>query len=425
VVVDVRRLVAASLSVATWVTGCADSSGSADGRRPPQGAASEVAASDLEDPQPLGVEPSAASSLNAFDLHRALSATDHGNTFYSPASVALVLAAIHDGAAGETAEELAAALHVSGESVTDVYGGLAGSLAGSSAAFRVHSASRLWHIPTMEILPAYVDTLAKHHQADIAAVDWRTDKAQAERQIGAWISEHTEGRVHQPLANVLSSRTRAVFTNAVRFDARWETAFGGVTDAQFHVTETEEIPVRMMWGTPAVSFVQSDDLTAVDIPYRGGFVSMLVLMPPLGQLPALEASLTPARVTEIVDSMQRRTVHVSLPEFSIATESLSLREALQSLGVTTAFSDNADLTKMTRAGGLYVADVLHGAQVDVDKDGTRVAALTVAPIHARGRPRDSVKVDRPFVFLIRDRASGAIVFMGRMVGPVGPVGLAG
>jgi serpin B len=212
-----------------------------------------------------------------------------------------------------------------------------------------------------------------------------------------------------------------VLTNAIYFNAAWATPFEEdlTQDGEFHLLDGGLTTVPLMHSNESIGYAQGDGYQAVELPYDGHELSMVIMLPDSGRLEAFERSLDADRVTAILSDMGRTRVALTMPRFEIDSR-FSLVDALTDLGMPDAFTLNADFSGMTGREDLFIGQVVHQAFVTVDEAGTEAAAATAVVMVLKALPRPSVEVtiDRPFVFLIRDIESGAILFVGRVLNPV-------
>jgi len=173
-----------------------------------------------------------------------------------------------------------------------------------------------------------------------------------------------------------------------------------------------------MRQTESFGYAEGDSYQAIELPYDGSELSMVILLPEAGKFKAFEGSLNVQIVEEIVGKIENRQVALMMPKFEFESD-FSLREILAAMGMPVAFSENADFSGMTGNLDLFIADVVHKAFVSVDEAGTEAAAAAAVIMEFKAAPEEPIKVtvDRPFVFLIRDIETGAILFVGRVVNP--------
>lgn len=363
----------------------------------------------------------------ALDLYHVLR-REGGNLFYSPHSISLALAMTYAGARGETATAMAETLHYTlpPERLHPALNSLDQILAqrGEGAqgkdgqGFRLNIANALWGQTGYTFLDAFLDTLAENYGAGLRLVDYEADAEAARGTINDWVSEETEGRIEELLApGAVSAATRLVLTNAIYFNAAWAHPFqeNATKDDAFHGL-AGEATVPMMRQTERLHYAEGPGYQAVELPYDGYELAMTIVLPEAGTFEAFEDSLDAAHVEEVLAGMERRQVALTLPRFELETEA-SLVEALSALGMTPAFGAGADFSGMTGSRDLFIGDVIHKAFVSVDEAGTEAAAAT-AVVMAGSAAIDepvSVVVDRPFITLIRDLETGAVLFVGRIV----------
>jgi serpin B len=214
--------------------------------------------------------------------------------------------------------------------------------------------------------------------------------------------------------------TRLVLTNAVYFNAAWQLPFqkGSTSPGAFHRLDGSETTVPMMKQSASFGYAEGDNFQAVELPYDGRELSMLVILPKSAQFTQFEQSLDSNTLSQIVSSIKSRHVDLTMPRFEFE-QSLGLKETLSNMGMATAFTDTADFSGMDGKKDLRIQDVVHKAFISVDENGTEAAAATAVIVGTTAMPVDvaEMKMDHPFVFLIKDNATGAIIFMGRVVDP--------
>lgn len=376
---------------------------------------------------------SAVQSSNAFalDLHRDLSTRVGGNTFISPVSVTLALAMAYAGAGGATAGAFEHTLHIAGPSATyhHAMNDLDRQLTSRGAKaqgtngqpFKLDVTNQLFADKGFSFQAPFLDTLAQEYGSDVRRLDFVKASEDARSRINGWVSGKTAGRITELLARgAVTSDTRAVLVNAVYFNAAWSTKFDPASTRKdtFHALDGALPVVDFMFkGGLSAQAATVDGVEVVALPYSGGELSMLVLMPPAGQFATFEQELSERRLADLVGALAPASLNLSLPKFSVRT-STSLKDALTALGLGVAFADTADFSAMS-AEGVSMSEVVHQAWVRVDESGTEAAAATAATFDRTSAPVDTrtIVVDRPFVYAIRDDATGALVFVGRLVTP--------
>jgi serpin B len=211
-----------------------------------------------------------------------------------------------------------------------------------------------------------------------------------------------------------------MLANAVYFQAPWQFKFRSryTKRGAFTLLDGTRLPVDMMSQAMHFRYAETADCQLVEMPYDGEETAMLVLLPRPGRFPAIEREWTPSTMQPLLDRLEDREVRLKLPRFSCTSE-FQLKEALSLMGMPSPFRPGADFTGIAGPGDYYLTDVLHKATVRVDEDGTVAAAGTYVGVAAAIPEPVDFTADRPFIFLIRDRRTGAILFLGRLLDPRG------
>jgi serpin B len=211
-----------------------------------------------------------------------------------------------------------------------------------------------------------------------------------------------------------------VLTNAIYFLANWSSPFEpeATQPGSFFVDPTTEVTVDMMHQADYFNYATGDGYAAIDLPYIGNDLSMLLLVPEAERFAEVEAQLSAGMLNTVVDSLESRNVELAMPKWQFES-GFSLAATLQALGMPSAFSGAADFSGMTSVEDLFISDVIHQAFIAVDEAGTEAAAATAVMMAGSALPPEpvSLTVDRPFVFVIRDAPTGAVLFMGRVTDP--------
>jgi len=369
-------------------------------------------------------------SAFAFDMYQALREED-SNLFYSPYSISLALAMTYAGARGETAQQMADTLHfiLRQERLHPAFNGLdielsqrgEGAKGKEGEGFRLNIVNAIWGQDGYEFLSEFLDLLAMNYGAGLRILDFTSAPEESRITINNWVSDRTEGRIKDLIPQgVIDTFTRLVLTNAIYFNAAWQYPFGEdmTEDGPFYLLDGGEVTVPMMRQTESFGYTDGGVYQAVELPYDGRELSMVILLPQAGQFEMFEGSLDAQRVDAIVKDLEHRRVALTMPRFEFES-GLSLKEILATMGMPVAFSRDANFSGMTGNRDLFIADVIHKAFVSVDEAGTEAAAATAVVMELTAVPEEPVEVtvDRPFIFLIRDIETGTILFVGRIVDP--------
>ncbi len=369
----------------------------------------------------------------AFDLYHALRTAD-GNLFYSPHSISLALAMTYAGARGDTATQMGDALRfpLPQERLHLAFNAIDLALASrgeDDEGFRLHVLNAVWGQRGHGFRDEFLDVLAQSYGAGVRTADFATAPDAARVAINDWVAENTENRIKDLIPpDVINPLTRMVLTNAVYFKAAWAQPFiaTATRDHPFELLSGGSVDVPMMMTEADLGYAAGDGYVAVDLPYEGNEMSMTVLVSDRGRFAEFEESLDAALVERIVADLVVRPVELDLPRFEFQSR-FRMAETFRSMGMTDAFdsgaSDFSGMDGLSCAAGddgcLYIGDVVHQAFVSVDEEGTEAAAATAVMMQTESaKPRPvSVTVDRPFIFLIRDRATGTALFVGRVTEP--------
>jgi len=366
----------------------------------------------------------------AFDLYQELS-EEEGNLFYSPYSISLALAMTYAGARGETEQQMADTLNftLSQDRLHPALNGLDLELAsrGEGAegkdeeGFRLNIANSIWGQEDYEFLDEFLDVLAENYGAGLRLLDFITAPEASRITINDWVSDRTEGRIEDLIPQgTIDALTRLVLTNAIYFNAAWLNPFSEdmTGDGAFHLLDGSEVTVPMMTQTESFGYTQGEGYQAVELLYDGLELSMVVVLPDSGEFEDFEDTLDADLMDAITNDLKYRKVTLTMPKFEFESD-FSLVNTLAAMGMPVAFSAAADFSGMTGARDLFIADILHKAFVSVDEAGTEAAAATAVVMSLTAAPAEPVEVtlDRPFIFLIRDIETGAVLFVGRVANP--------
>ena len=363
----------------------------------------------------------------ALDLYGALRKQE-GNLFLSPFSISTALAMTYAGARGNTAAQMEQALHfeVKREHLHQAFAQLIEQLGAQAreGGYQLSVANALWGQQGAGFLEEFLNLTEKHYGAGLRQVDFAGAAEAARRTINAWVEKETQGKIKDLLQpGVLGALTRLVLTNAIYFKGTWASQFeeGATREEPFTLATGQQVKVPMMNKTEKFGYTEAEDFQALELPYAGDDLSMVVFLPrTVDGLPALEEKLSLENLERWLGGLRRRQVQVSLPRFTM-TSQFGLQEVLKSLGITDAFSlPPADFSGMNGRTDLFISAVVHKAFVDVNEEGTEAAAATAVVAvtsAARPEPVPVFRADHPFIFLIRDTRSGSVLFMGRFMNP--------
>jgi serpin B len=385
--------------------------------------------------RPGGTVPADVRTLvrgnNAFalDLYGRLRAKG-GNLFCSPYSISTALAMTSAGAGGETAAQMARALHftLDRERLHPAFAELIRALNGHGLPrdYQLSVAQSLWGDVRLSVRRDFQQLIHTNYGARLRQRDFRLAPDEARAQINRWVADRTNYKIKDLLhPEDIDETTRMVLVNAIYFKAGWHEPFReGETnkEAVFHAAG-KDVKAALMEQAKRFAYAEVEGCQVVELPYEGEELAMVVLLPRRRDgLGKLERSLTAAKLEAWLGKLKPLVVEVGLPRFRFDAR-LDLGDELQALGMPLALSDRADFSGVSTADRLSISRVIHQAFVDVTEGGTEAAAATASVLALPGPggggsgPQAVFRADHPFLFLIRDRRTGSILFLGRVTDP--------
>ena len=366
----------------------------------------------------------------AFKLFREINAQEGDkNIFISPLSVGMALGMTYNGAAGSTQVAMQEALELqdmSLQEVNEAYRSLIDLLRGLDPRVEFLLANSIWYRNTLSVRQEFVDLNRQFFDAEVTALDF--NDVSAAETINAWVTDKTSGRITEIVKSPIQPLTIMFLINAIYFKADWQ--------SQFDEDNTRPEPFRLEGGAEAIVDMMmqdeeielgmefNDGVAVVDIPYGGGAYSMTIVLPPeypeQEPLGAFAERLTQDDWDGWINSLSIGSSCLHLPKFRLEYE-IGLKEVLSSLGMSIAFErDSADFSKLHDDGGwTWISSVKHKTFVEVNEEGTEAAAATAVEIRNERAGPSCFVVDRPFLFAIREKHSGTILFMGKVMDPTG------
>lgn len=398
----------------------------------PAGASDEAVAAVARASADPGLAVEAAHAVNAFGVALYHAAGGNSNLVVSPASVALALAMARAGARAATAEQMDSVLRGFG---SDANGAAANaferSLEAANGTYRdadghalavvVRGANAAFAQRGYAFAPAYLETLAERFGAGVRLVEYRTNADQARQTINGWVGEQTDGHIPALIGpNVLDATTRLALVNALYLQAPWMWPFASdlTTGAPWTGLNGQVSTVPTMTGGGALRYAAGQGWTAVELPFLGDRLAFTIIEPT--DFRAFDAYFDATLLDTITAQLAPREVaSLYLPRFKIDAAT-DLADALARIGMPLAFdAERADFSDITSSERLFIAHVIHEATIDVNERGTEATAATAVAIAAGAAPAEplTIHVDHPFVFVLRDRTTGAVLFLGRVTQP--------
>jgi serpin B len=365
----------------------------------------------------------------ALDLYQVLSgeAEKNENLFFSPHSISVALAMTYAGARNNTETQMAEALHFTLEQdrLHEAFNQLDIELdkralpsEEGEGEFRLNIVNAIWPQKEYAFLPEFLDVLAVHYDASLYLLDFAADPEGSRQVINEWVAGQTENRIKDLIPEgIITSITRLVLTNAIYFKAAWKNAFeeSNIADGVFTRRDGSSVSVAMMNQTNDMFYAEGQGWKATELPYERPELGMAIILP--DDFDRFESELSASSLLSIIENLESATVNIRMPRFSFESEFM-LNEALKALGMTDAFSMAADFSGMNGNLDLFIQAVVHKAFIDVNEAGTEAAAATAVVVGEKGIPIvKEITLNKPFLFLIWDRPTGAILFIGRVVNP--------
>jgi serine protease inhibitor len=362
-----------------------------------------------------------ASNEFTFALFRRLSDAQRGaNVFVSPLSASMALGMTMNGAAGTTFDEMRSALAFGGASQEEInqgYASLIDLLHGLDRSVTFEIANSVWYRQNFSFHQSFFDAVRGPFAAEVRGLDFASPTALP--TINGWVSDRTHGKIPTILQEIRRDDVMYLI-NAIYFNGNWRARFDPTKteSAQFHTADGASQPASLMHAQRVMRYLETPQLQAIDLPYGRDAFTMTVLLPKEGtDIESLAATLDGPRWREWAEQFREHEVNLYLPKLKLSYER-SLIDDLKSLGMHQAFVEGgADFTRMSPAGrDLFISIVKQKTYVDIHEEGTEAAAVTVVGISLTSAPVVStMRVDRPYLVAIRERLSGTILFIGKIV----------
>ena len=365
----------------------------------------------------------ASSNRFAFDLFRSINRRFiDTNVFISPLSASFALGMTLNGADGETFEGMREALRIDDADrsvINDAYRDLIKLLLELDPSVDMRIGNAIWYRNTFPFHRAFFDTVSHYFDARVAGLDFGSP-ATVDR-INAWVDTATAGKIPKVIDTIDSSLVMLLM-NAIYFKGSWRSQFdpAQTRTAPFATERGSSYSASMMHlDAPQLALAHLNGVQAVDLPYGRAAFTMTAILPPAGtDVDAFIETLDQSKWDAIIGALHNTKADVYLPKFRMAWED-TLNDDLKAMGMENAFCDGcANFLRMSPIGDqLFISFVKQNTFVNVNEEGTEAAAVTTVGVGVTSLP-PSIRFDRPFVFVIRERLSGTILFMGKIAVPV-------
>jgi serpin B len=371
----------------------------------------------------------------SFDLYKKLKDENkEENLFYSPASISIALAMTYAGARGDTEKQMANVLNFTlpQDRLHSAYSKLIENLK-SNKDYELSIANALWLQKDYKYLQEFLNIMEKYYNSDLKNVDFTKAPRESAKEINRWVFIHTKGKIENIVnPDEIESNTKLILTNAIYFKGKWKYKFDkqNTEVRDFHLVNGTTKKVKMMSNYYSslmeygfrFNYFQNDYLQLLEMPYNGDKISMIIVLPlDNSKLKDVENMIDEKKLEEWIKESRSRKVTVYLPKFKFS-QGIDLKSFLENFGIKDMFNINADFSGMTGKKDIYIDKAFHKSFVEVNEEGTEATAATfigAIPVSSIPVKEEIVtfKADHPFIFLILDKETGSILFLGRVMDP--------
>jgi len=364
-----------------------------------------------------------ANNQFALELYSKLNEENAGkNIFFSPYSISVALVMTYEGARGQTAEEMQSVLHFPADPEVrrPAFARIYNQINKRGKKYKLSTANALWAQKDYPFLDEYFNTVEKYYGGKVTNLDFVGDPENSRITINKWVEAQTNNKIKDLIPKgVIDAATRLVLTNAIYFKGTWFKQFDkkNTVERDFKISPTNSVKVQMMHlddKKAKFNYTETKDLKILELPYSGGDLSMLILLPK-DSIEQLESELTIENLNNWTARLKEEEVSIYLPRFKFETKYF-MAKTLREMGMSSAFG-NADFSGMTGRRDLYISNVIHQAFVEVNEEGTEAAAATAVVMKEAAMMKKLFNADHPFIFIIREKETGNILFLGRVSDP--------
>ncbi len=361
-----------------------------------------------------------------YSLFRQLN-SENENLFFSPYSISTALGMTYEGARGRTAEEMKNVLHLNADSVKRRANAksLFTEINRENLPYKLSTANALWAASDFVMRPSFKSTIANYYGGGVTNLDFVHQSEASRKTINSWVEERTNNRIKNLIpSGAITPLTRLVLTNAIYFKGAWLKQFNkdDTRESAFTTSTGATQQVKMMAKTDekaVYNYYADHTFQMIELPYAGNDLSMIVLLPKQDKMKYLTTPDFLNQISQLELQMKQQRVNVFLPKFKFDTKYM-LSSTLSKMGMPTAFDDGANFSGMSANESLKISEVIHQAFVEVNEEGTEAAAATAVVmvvtdcIHSTRDEIPEFRADHPFLFLIKQKSTGEVLFMGRM-----------
>ena len=380
-----------------------------------------------------------ANNKFAFDLYHELSKREEGNIFYSPYSISAAMAITYEGAKGKTAEEIKQVFHFpSYEILRPNFAAIYNKINEKNKDYELRTGNALWIQKDFPMLEDYKNRVEKYYGGKAANLDFVNELEKSRQTINSFIEEQTNKKIKELIPKrILGRETVLVITNAIYFKGTWLKQFDkkNTRETDFKLDNGEKVKVKMMSITKSeddfnkFNYTETDKLQILELPYKENDLSMIILLPKQGYfydkeglkeynytLADIEPDLTAENLNLWLSQLKPVNINVYLPKFKLETKYF-MKKTLSEMGMPTAFTPEADFSGIVKGDKIWIDKVIHQAYIDVNEEGTEAAAATAVIMERSAAIEKVFRADHPFIFIILDKRTNEILFLGKVVDP--------
>lgn len=360
----------------------------------------------------------------AFDIYGQI-AREEGNIVLSPYSITTAMAITYLAAKKETETEIAGTLHFPSEKekMNKAFQALGEKVAENNEEVKTLIANAVWINKSFSLSPEYKELIREYYDASLLEVNFKSRLRSSRKTINKWVAKHTDNKITGLLKpEDIDPTVELIITNAVFFKGAWENPFDAEKTEKdiFYIDEKNTCQVDFMNSNQdaAYNYANVKNTHIIEMPYKNHTKSMLIVMPGAkNNLQSLEKSLSTGLYHEWLVTLRPKKMQLSIPKFH-ASKRTALNKTLKTMGMPLAFTEEADLSGFTGGNnGLFISNVIHQANIRVDEKGAEATAATAVITSRSMNKANKLVINRPFIFIIKDNQTHAILFIGRINKP--------
>jgi serine protease inhibitor len=359
-----------------------------------------------------------SSNLTGMNIFKLIESNSDNNYLISPLSINIALSMAYNGANGKTKEEIKNVLNINSMQIgsfNEDYSKLIKLLINSDSKVKLSSANSIWNIPQLIVETDYSDILNKYFSAESFKRDFSSPNTLTE--LNNWVKDKTNGKIEKILNNI-DKNSVLFLVNAIYFKADWEKKFDKAKTSKDEFTNYSgsNSQVDMMYmKDSSISCYSDEKVKAFDLKYGDGNYSMTIILPNENtSVNDYIQELTLDKYNTMLSNMKQKESEIWMPKFKVEYK-IELQDILQALGMKLAFSESADFSKITNSMSIFISSIIHKTFMEIDEEGTTAAAVTLIDIkNSSSENYFNIKVNRPFIIILREKTSNSILFLGRI-----------